>query len=46
MPSYKLVYFDGRGRAELARLLFVAAGQKYEDKRVTPEEWPAMKSSK
>lgn len=42
-PSYKLYYFDSRGRAEYARLLFAAAGVEYTDVRVTKEEWPAMK---
>ncbi|CAF0861855.1 unnamed protein product [Adineta steineri] len=31
MPSYKLSYFNARGRAEVSRLIFAAAGQKYED---------------
>ena len=38
MSSYKVVYFNGRGRAELTRLLFVAAGQQFEDVRVS--DWP------
>lgn len=46
MPSYKLTYFDGRGRAEISRLVLVAAGQKYEDVRVGQEEWPTLKPSK
>ncbi|XP_001639531.2 hematopoietic prostaglandin D synthase [Nematostella vectensis] len=43
MPSYKLYYFDGRGRAEPARLAFAAAGIEYEDKRMQFEEWPKIK---
>eukprot|EP00741_Cyanophora_paradoxa_P018165 tig00021038_g17538.t1 len=31
--SYKLVYFDARGKGEVARLVFAAAGVKYEDYR-------------
>ncbi len=35
MVQYKLYYFNGRGRAELARYIFAAAGQEYEGKRVS-----------
>lgn len=38
MPSYKLTYFNGRGRAELARLIFAAAGVPFEDERIS--DWP------
>ncbi|XP_064622041.1 S-crystallin SL11-like [Lineus longissimus] len=34
MPKYHLHYFNGRGRAEVARLLFVAAGVEFEDVRI------------
>jgi glutathione S-transferase len=44
MPSYTLTYFNGRGRAELTRLVFAAAGVQYEDKRIT--DWPAGKEGK
>lgn len=43
MPTYKLVYFNGRGRAELCRLIFAQAGVQYEDRRVTQEEWQELK---
>jgi len=46
MPKYKLTYFDARGRAETIRLVFAAAGIKYEDKRIDGAAWGAMKSSK
>jgi Glutathione S-transferase, N-terminal domain len=42
--TYRLHYFDGRGRAEMIRLIFVQAGQKFEDVRFTFDEWPALKS--
>jgi glutathione S-transferase len=44
MSTYKLYYFNGRGRAEVSRLIFAVAGQKYEDVRYEREEWPAHKS--
>jgi len=45
MPStYKLVYFNMRGRAEISRLLFNYAGVKFEDCRMTFEEYGANKS--
>ena len=42
-PSIKLTYFAGRGRAEVARLIFAAAGVEYENERVEQSEWPNMK---
>lgn len=43
MPSYKLTYFNGKGRGECARLLFAAAGVKFEDDRIEFANWPALK---
>jgi glutathione S-transferase len=43
MSTYKLYYFNGRGRAEIARLIFAAAGQKYVDIRYEHGEWPTHK---
>ncbi|CAF1101023.1 unnamed protein product [Adineta steineri] len=43
MPSYKLYYFNVRSRAEVSRLIFAAAGEKYEDVRYEQDEWPAHK---
>lgn len=43
MPTYKLMYFDARGRAEVARLLFAQAGVEYEDCRLSGEEFGAIK---
>jgi len=45
MASYKLTYFNGAGRGELIRLIFAAANQKYEDKRIEFSDWPALKES-
>lgn len=39
--NYTLNYFNGRGRAELSRLLFAAAGVSYNDNRIA--DWPATK---
>jgi len=43
--SYKLTYFNGRGRAELSRLIFAQAGVQYEDVRVEHSDWPQLKPS-
>jgi len=43
MPSYKLTYFNGRGRGEISRMLFAAAGVKFEDVRIEFKDWPALK---
>ena len=39
MPNYTLYYFNGRGRAEILRMLFAAAAVKYMDKRFDFNEW-------
>ena len=43
MPTYKLHYFNGRGRAELTRLIFAQAGIPYEDIRIELKQWPELK---
>nr|AEW43451.1 glutathione S-transferase sigma-class [Solen grandis] len=43
--SYKLLYFQSRGVAELIRLLFKVAEVDFEDKRYSREEWPSQKEA-
>ena len=45
MTQFKLLYFNGRGRAEYLRLILAAANQKYEDARIEMSEWPKLKAS-
>lgn len=45
MPGYKLTYFDAAaGRGEECRLAFFVAGVPFEDMRIKPERWPALKA--
>eukprot|EP00028_Trichosphaerium_sp_Am-I-7-wt_P010487 CAMPEP_0168523450 /NCGR_PEP_ID=MMETSP0405-20121227/9991_1 /TAXON_ID=498012 /ORGANISM="Trichosphaerium sp, Strain Am-I-7 wt" /LENGTH=199 /DNA_ID=CAMNT_0008545327 /DNA_START=31 /DNA_END=626 /DNA_ORIENTATION=+ len=41
MTTYKLSYFNGRGRADTIRYVFAAAKQEFTDDRVA--DWPAFK---
>jgi len=43
--DYKLTYLNGRGRAEIIRLILVTAGVPFEDKRIEASEWAALKPS-
>jgi hypothetical protein len=43
MTQYKYYYFNVRARGEPIRLIFAAAGQKYEDFRIEQNEWPQYK---
>ena len=45
MAEYKLSYFPVRAKAESVRLALSAAGVKFEDVRVSMEEWQALKGS-
>ncbi|KAH7716774.1 glutathione S-transferase [Aphelenchoides avenae] len=40
MVNYKIVYFDGRGPAETARLILTHEGIDFEDVRIPHAEWP------
>ncbi|CAK9820777.1 Glutathione S-transferase [Anthophora plagiata] len=44
MPTYKLTYFNVTGLGEPIRFLLHQSGIKFEDKRLTFEEWPQFKS--
>jgi glutathione S-transferase len=43
MPQYKLHYFGIRGRGEILRLMFNAAGVPFEDHRIEMKDWPTLK---
>ena len=45
MSGIKLTYFNLMGRAETTRLILAQAGVAFEDKRIEPAEWPALKAS-
>ncbi len=44
MSTYKLYYFNARGRAETSRLILVAASQKFEDIRYEGDQQPSHKA--
>ncbi|XP_076629630.1 glutathione S-transferase [Colletes latitarsis] len=44
-PTYKLIYFDARGRAEQIRYIFAYAGIDYVDERISKENWPELKKA-
>merc|ERR1712142_139989 len=44
MPNYTLHYFNGRGRAEILRMMMNMAGQKFMDKRIEFNEWDKIRN--
>ena len=46
MEKPKLIYFDGQGRAEASRWIFVLAGVDYDDARIQYSDWSTLKCSK
>ncbi|XP_021378340.1 hematopoietic prostaglandin D synthase-like [Mizuhopecten yessoensis] len=44
MSRYKLTYFNFRGRAELIRMTLCAAGQDFEDNRISYKDYLKIKS--
>ena len=46
MSHYKYTFFEGRGRGEIPRLIFVYAGVEFEDVRVAPLDWRKHVASK
>lgn len=45
-PKFKLYYFNLTALGEPIRLLFAYGDIKYEDIRVEPADWPAIKPSR
>uniref|UniRef100_A0A914CUF9 glutathione transferase n=1 Tax=Acrobeloides nanus TaxID=290746 RepID=A0A914CUF9_9BILA len=45
MVQYKLIYYPVRGLAETTRLILHYANVPYEDKHISFEEWPNMKTT-
>ncbi|XP_055336950.1 S-crystallin SL11-like [Paramacrobiotus metropolitanus] len=45
MAKYRLVYFRGRARAELTRLIFHAAGEEFEDVQLDDQSWQQIKTT-
>ena len=45
MPTYKLMYLNATGIGEPIRFLLNHCGIKFEDMRITFDEWPKYKPS-
>jgi glutathione S-transferase len=41
--AYRLIYFPLKGRGEVSRILFLLAGQAFEDVRIDFGDWPKIK---
>lgn len=46
MTKYTYHYFNIKGRGEVVRLVFVAAGVDFDDRRIEFQDWPKVKPSK
>jgi hypothetical protein len=44
-PTIKLIYFAGRGRAEILRLILAAAEMDYINERIPLGDWQSLKDS-
>jgi len=44
-PTYKLYYFNGRGRGETTRMMLKHADIAFDDTRLEFKDWPAVKPS-
>lgn len=44
MVEYKLNYFEFKGRGELIRFIFHAAGQEFIDNRIKHDDWSTLKT--
>merc|ERR1712142_113903 len=44
MPNYTLHYFNGRGRAEILRMMMNMAGMKFMDRRIEFNEWDKIRN--
>lgn len=44
-PTYKIIHCKSQGLAEPTRMLLSYGGLKFEDIRLSPDEWQAFKPS-
>lgn len=43
VKSLQVIYFNAPGRAEVIRLILSSQNEKFDDERVTMEQWASMK---